>query len=106
VTIGRGIALASAATLLHACATAGGSPHPNLATVWSGYSALSAERALAIAGDPRRDRWVAGVAGGHASRSEAEAEALTECRRRRAARRLQAACALYAVGSEIVWSGP
>jgi hypothetical protein len=66
---------------------------------------LPAERALAIAGDPRRDRWVTGASGGHATREQAEAAALLECRRLRGMRRLQAACVLYAVGDEIVWHG-
>jgi len=60
---------------------------------------------MAIAGDPRRDRWVAGASGGNATRGQAEAAALLECRRRRGINRLQAACVLYAVGDEIVWQG-
>ena len=106
VTIGRGIALASAATLLLACASDGRSPHPNLAAAWRDYQALPAERALAIAGDPRSNRWVTGASGGHASRSDAEAGALAQCRARRVARRMRAACALYAVGDAIVRPGP
>ena len=49
---------------------------------------------------------VSGASGGHASRSEAQANALAQCRVWRAARRLQDACVLYAVGDEIVWPGP
>jgi hypothetical protein len=60
------------------------------------------ERALALAGDPEL-RWVAGASSGHASLQEAEQEALAECRRRRAQRRMQDPCRLYAVGDEIVW---
>ena len=67
---------------------------------------MPAERAMAIAGDPQRDRWVTGVSGGHATRSQAEAEAIHQCRVRRGMRRMQAACVLYAVGDEIVWRGP
>jgi len=74
--------------------------------VWHDYLALPEDRALAIAGDPRRDRWVTGASGGHVSRDEAEDAALIECRRRRAERRIQDACELYAVGDEIVWTGP
>jgi hypothetical protein len=48
---------------------------------------------------------VTGASGGHATREQAEAEALAQCRLRRAARRLQAACVLYAVQDEIVWRG-
>jgi len=58
---------------------------------------------MAIAGDPRRDRWVTGAVGGQATRSQAEAEALRQCRERRGMRRMQAACVLYAVGDEVVW---
>ena len=104
--LGRQIAAAWTAALLLGCASGGAPPHPDLAPVWRDFLALPAERALAIAGDPRRDRWVAGYSGGHATRGQAEAEALLECRRRRAVRRLRAACALYAVGDEIVWRGP
>lgn len=46
-----------------------------------------------------------GASGGHAKLEEAEAEALAQCRIRRAARRMQAACVLYAVEDEIVWRG-
>jgi hypothetical protein len=105
VALGRRIAIAGTALLL-ACASDGASPHPDLAAVWRDFLALPAERALAIAGDPRRDRWVAGYSGGHATRGQAEAEALLECRRRRGMSRMQAACVLYAVGDEIVWRGP
>lgn len=60
---------------------------------------------MAIAGDPQHGRWVTAVSAGHATREQAEAGALTECRRRRGVRRMQAACVLYAVGDEIVWRG-
>jgi hypothetical protein len=103
---GRKIAVAWMAALLLACASDGASPHPDLDPAWRDFLALPAERALAIAGDPRRDRWVAGASGGHATRGQAEAEALSECQRRRAIRRLRAACTLYAVGDEIVWRDP
>ena len=91
--------------LLLACASGGPSPHPDLASAWRDFLALPAERALAIAGDPGRDRWVTGASGGHATREQAEAEALAQCRIRRAARRMQDACVLYAVRNEIVWRG-
>ena len=103
--LGRRIASAWLAALLLACASGGASPHPDLAPVWRDFLGLPEQRALAIAGDPERDRWVAGAAGGYETRDQAEAEALLQCRMRRAARRLQAACVLYAVGDEIVWRG-
>jgi hypothetical protein len=61
---------------------------------------------MAIAGDPLRDRWVSGASGGHASRDAAKEQALGECLRRRAQRRMMAPCELYAVGDEIVWAAP
>jgi hypothetical protein len=91
--------------VLLACAPKGASPPPDLAPVWRTYLALPAERALAIAGDPRRDRWVTAASAGHATREQAEAEALAQCRIRRGKRRMQAACVIYAVGDEIVWRG-
>ena len=104
--LGRGIAAAWTAALLLGCASDGAPPHPDLARVWRDFLSLPAERALAIAGDPRRDRWVTGASAGHATRDRAEAEALAECRIQRGMHRLQAACVLYAVGDEIVWRGP
>jgi hypothetical protein len=104
--IGRGIAAAWTAALLLACASDQPSPHPDLAGVWRDFLSLPAERALAIAGDPRRDRWVTGASAGHATRDRAEAEALAKCRIQRGIHRMQAACVLYAVGDEIVWRGP
>jgi hypothetical protein len=61
---------------------------------------------LAIAGDPLRDNWVTGSAGGYLSREEALDAALGECGRQRARHRMRAPCQPYAVGSEIVWQGP
>jgi sugar phosphate isomerase/epimerase len=88
-----------------ACASDAASPHPDLAPVWRDFLALPAERALAIAGDPRRGRWVTGASGGHATHDQAEAEALAQCQMRRALRRMQAECVLYGVRDEIVWRG-
>ena len=101
----RGIAAVWLAALLSACAYAGPLPHTNLEPTWRDYLALPAERALAVAGDPRGDRWVAGYSGGNATRDRAEVEALLKCQELRGFRRLQAPCLLYAVGDEIVWQG-
>ena len=106
IALVRLIAVSGAALLLAACISDPNKPHPDLARVWNAFLALPAERALAIAGDPRRDRWVTGASGGHESREEAEDGALAECRRRRAERRIQDACRLYATGDEVVWTGP
>jgi hypothetical protein len=104
VRSGRFSGIAGTALLL-ACASSGPSPHPDLAAAWRDYQTLPAQRALAIAGDPTRDNWVTGASGGHATREQAEAEAIAQCRLRRADRRMQAACVLYAVQDEIVWRG-
>jgi hypothetical protein len=93
-------------TLLRGGAPGTASPHPHLSPIWRDYLEMPAERALAIAGDPRRDRWVAGSSGGHETRERAEAEALLQCRIRRGRRRMQEPCVLYAVGDEILWRGP
>ena len=98
----RPVALAICVAALAACAGSS-TAHPELAPIWRDYGALPAERALAIAGELRHDQWVAGASGGHASRADAEAAALGECGRRRAQRRMQAPCRLYAVGDEVVW---
>ena len=85
------------------CSSPGEPPHPNLTAAWRSFLALPAERAMAIAGDPRRDRWVTAASAGHPSKGQAEEGALSECRKRREARRIQASCVLYAAGSEVVW---
>lgn len=47
-----------------------------------------------------------GASGGHDSLAGSEEAAVSACRTRRAARRLRTACVIYAVGDEIVWTGP
>jgi hypothetical protein len=89
--------------LLCGCATKPNSPHRNLTQVWQEYLDIPDQRALAIAGDPRRSRWVSAASGGHSTSSAAQEDALRECRVRRKIRRLQPACVLYAVGKQIVW---
>ena len=81
-------------------------PDPNLAKVWRDYRRLPDHRVLALAGNLRQDRFVAGASGGYASIPDAEAAALRECRVRRLRQREQAACQIYAIGDEIVWPGP
>ena len=92
--------------LLFGCATELSSPHENLIRVWREYLEMPGQRALAIAGDPRRSRWVAASSGGHATPGAAQQDALRACRVRRGIRRLQPACVLYAVGDQIVWARP
>jgi hypothetical protein len=89
-----------------ACASDGHAPPSALVSAWRDFQSLPEQRALAIAGDPRRGAvWVTGASGGHATRAAAEEEALTRCRMQRALRRLQAECVLYAVNEEVVWRG-
>lgn len=85
-----------------ACASGTPTPHPELRSLWRDYRELPDERALAIAGDLARGRWVAGAVGGHASAAAAEQAALGECRLRRARARMQDACFVYAIGDEVV----
>jgi len=100
---GSWVAAGCALALLLGCTTHGPKPHRNLTRLWRQYVDLPGERAIAVAGDPRRPRWVAALSAGHATAAEAEAGAIRECQRRREVQRMQAACVLYAVGDEIVW---
>ncbi len=88
------------------CANDLNAPHPHLVPVWREYLEMPDQRALAIAGDPRRGRWVTAASGGHATKTAAKEDALRQCRVRRKIRRLQPACVLYALGNQIVWHGP
>jgi len=99
-------ALLGAALALAGCAARPNTPHPNLASLWQDYQRLPDQRALAIAGDLRQDRYVAGMSGGHKTLPDAEAAAMRECAARRLKLRQQAACRVYAVGSEIVSPRP
>jgi hypothetical protein len=83
----------------------GGPPKtpPEIAILWRDYSAMPDQRALAIAGELRRNRWVAGAAGGRETSAEAQSIALQECQVRRQRQRMQDPCRLYAVGDEVVW---
>ena len=74
-----------------------------LATLWNDYQSMQDQRAIAIAGDPSRTRWVAGVAAGRETMSEAMQTALQECAVRRQRQRMQDPCRIYAEGDEIVW---
>jgi hypothetical protein len=106
-TVRRALLVACAA-LAHAACLFDGTTRPpqDLKRLWRQFLEMPEERALALAGDPKRGRWVAGASGGHASREEAESAALAECRKRRAQRRMQDPCRLYGVGDAIVWDPP
>ncbi len=92
--------------LLGGCAKDLGSPHQHLTPVWREYLEMPDQRALAIAGDPRKNHWVSAASGGHSTSSAAQENALEQCRLRRRIRRLQPACVLYAIDDQIVWRGP
>lgn len=97
------VSLFAVALLGAACAAPPrATPHPGIEGLWSSYMEMTDERALALAGDPDRV-WVGAASGGHTSRREAEESVLAKCWQRRAARRLQEPCRLYATGGEIVW---
>ena len=88
--------------LAPACASRQRPPHAGMASIWRGYSEMRPYRAIAIAGDPD-GVWVGAAAGSADSRAEAEQAVLSECRRKRMQRRMQASCRLYAVGDDVVW---
>lgn len=77
-------------------------PHLGIEELWLQFQSLPPKRALALAGNPD-GLWVAGAAGGEATRKAAEKRALAECGNRRAELRLQVPCLLYATGGKIVW---
>ena len=95
-----------AALLVSGCANDPNAPHRHLVQVWREYVEIPDHRALAIAGDPRRSRWVTAASGGHSTQDAAKENALRECRVRRKIRRLQPQCVLYAVDGQIVWRHP
>ena len=92
--------------LLSGCANDPNAPHRQLIRVWHEYLEIPDHRALAIAGDPRRSRWITAASGGHSTQDTAKEDALRECRARRKIRRLQPQCVIYAVDSQIVWQHP
>ena len=101
----RRLAWIAGVAALCSCAAGSPKPHAGLAAAWQDYTAMSEERAIAIAGHPARKRWVTGASGGHRSAEGAERAALEHCQVRRQARRMQEDCVIYAVGDEIVWRG-
>ena len=77
-------------------------PHRGIERLWSDFSALPQQRALALAGDPD-GIWVAGAGSGEPSPAAAEKTALAACAAKRGARRMQSPCLLYATEEKIVW---
>ena len=100
--VARLLLCSAALLLLSACAGNRVPAHPKLDRVWRSYTKLPAQRALAVAGDPRR-AWVSAAVGGADTQEGADERALAECRVRRRARRMQSPCRVYARGDAIVW---
>ena len=98
--------ICAAALFAFGCTSTPAKVDANLSAVWKEYRELPDARALAVAGNPRGDRFVAGLSGGHASSDEAAKSALRECGERRHRMMMPHACKLYAVGDDVVWSGP
>lgn len=104
--LGRVIALGVVVQLL-ACAHAACDQEPPAAleSVWRDYLELPGQKAIAIAGSPRRTHWVVGVVSGFQKDADADSAALAECAKRRVASRVQPQCVLFARNEKIVWRG-
>ncbi len=88
------------------CFRSGGSPMgvPLRSTTqfeseWRSYQRLTGLKALAVAGD-LRSVYVSGFAWAYPVQELANDEALENCEERRADRRVEDACRLYAIGDE------
>ena len=99
------IGVLGAAAVITACGGARIPPHPSLDRLWRHYLELPDERAMVVAGDPRR-MWVGASAGGAQTSEEAVERAMEACKSRRRARRLPGLCRTYALGDRIVWLDP
>jgi len=72
---------------------------------WGAYLKMAPSKALAVAGDVTSSH-VVGYAHDAASDELAAREAMAACEQRRADRRIEGACRLYAVNGEIVADEP
>jgi hypothetical protein len=101
-----GIILMSCLGLIAACTTSGYSANNPLrrSQLWQFYEKLPSPRAFALSGDPKHV-WIAGVAGGVSTQTEALELALADCERLRRKRRMTAPCRVYAEEGTIVWWG-
>ena len=93
-------------SLATACATSGYSANNPLrrSQLWQFYEKLPSPRAFALSGDPKHV-WIAGVAGGVSTQTEAIELAMADCERLRRKRRMAAPCRVYAENGTIVWWG-
>ncbi len=90
------------------CMRSGGSPmgvplrrSTQFESQWRSYQRLSGLKALAVAGD-LRGVYAAGFAFSYPIQALANDEALETCEQRRADRRIEDPCRLYAIGDERV----
>jgi hypothetical protein len=88
------------------CFRSGGSPmgvalksRTQFESEWRGYQRLTGMKALAVAGD-LQGVYVSGFAWAYPVQKPANREALENCEERRADRRVEPECRLYAVGDE------
>jgi hypothetical protein len=66
--------------------------------------AMPSQRALAVAGEISRNRYVATASGGHESSADAQLDALAQCAESGSERGCRS-CRLYAIGDEVVCRG-
>ena len=78
-------------------------PQRVLEPAWHDYQALPEHKAMFIAGSPKKNRWVLGMAGGLRSLDAATAAASDECQERRIRQRIQPQCVPYAIGDDVIW---
>jgi hypothetical protein len=94
--------LSSSAVLLAtaSCTASKTSLNGEFASVWHQYTTLQQHRAIAVAGEISKNRWVVGMAGSAPSANAAIEAALRECRKQRALKRMKDSCRIYAVGNK------
>jgi hypothetical protein len=83
------------------CTASKSGPKGEFASVWQQYTTLHPYRAIAVAGEISKNRWVVGMAGGAPSADDAIEAALHECRKQRELKRMTDSCRIYAVGNEL-----
>ena len=104
----KGVALASCLLAAGGCMRSGGSPMgiplrtmTQFESEWKNYQRLGSLKALAVAGD-LNGVYVSGFAYAYPIQALADDEALENCEERRADRRIEDACRLYAIGDDRV----
>ena len=98
------MAFASLAALMlvaSSCSTTSAESKGEFSSAWHQYTALQRHRAIAVAGELSRNRWVVGMAGSARSEDAAIEAALGECQKQRALMRMKDACRTYAVGEKL-----